>query len=73
MKHFIAARRFAPRLALAGVIASPALAFAAPVTVDTTDIVAQIAAGATAIAAIGIAVLSLYALGRCFKLVKTAF
>lgn len=53
--------------------ALPVVASAAPVTIETGDIVAQISAGATAISAIGIAVLSMYGLVKAFKLVKSAF
>lgn len=60
---------------LAGAALASVAAFsqAAPVTIDTGDVTAQIAAGATAISAIGIAVLSIYALGKCYKMVKSAF
>ncbi|WP_114155149.1 major capsid protein [Chromobacterium haemolyticum] len=61
---------------LAGVLvavgaATPA--FAAPVSIDTGDITSTISAGATAISAIGVAVLSIFALAKCYQLVKKAF
>lgn len=61
------------RVLAVSVATLPAMSFAAPVTIETGDIVAQISAGATAISAIGIAVLSMYGLVKAFKLVKSAF
>lgn len=61
------------RVLAVSVAALPAVSFAAPVTIETGEVVATIAAGATAISAIGVAVLSMVALVKSFKLVKAAF
>lgn len=41
--------------------------------IDTTGIVTTISTGATAISAIGVAVLSIFALAKCYQLIKKAF
>lgn len=48
-------------------------AMAAPVTVDTADITAQIGAGAAAITAVGVAVLGIYALAKSIQMIRKAF
>ncbi|MDE1716313.1 major capsid protein [Chromobacterium amazonense] len=51
----------------------PAFADAAPTSIDVTSVTTVIAQGAAAIAAIGIAILAIYALAKSFKLVQKAF
>ncbi|POA98612.1 hypothetical protein C2134_10945 [Chromobacterium sinusclupearum] len=52
----------------------PAFADAAPTgNIDVTSVTTVIAQGAAAIAAIGIAILAIYALAKSFKLVQKAF
>lgn len=50
-----------------------ASAYAAPQTIDTADIVAQIGVGSAAVAAIGIAVLGVIAVAASFKIIRRAF
>lgn len=56
----------------AALTAMAATSQAAAIAVDTSDIVSQISAGATAISAIGVAMLSVFALMKCYQLVKGA-
>lgn len=53
-----------------GAVALAGGAHADPVTIDTTDIVATISAGVTAISAIGVAVISLVVVIKLYKWVQ---
>jgi hypothetical protein len=66
------AAAFVGRPAVAGVVplAMAGGAHAAATTIDTTDIVATISAGVTAISAIGVAVISLVVVIKLYKWVQ---
>lgn len=55
----------------AALVSMAATSQAAVIAIDSTDVVAQIAGAATAIAAVGIAVLSIGALVKSYSLVKS--
>lgn len=65
--------QFKKYLVAGGASLAGASAMAAPTTIDITEVTAQITSGATAIAGIGVAVLAIYGLAKCFQLVKKAF
>lgn len=60
-------------LSAGALVAVSGSAMADTVSIDTTSITSTISGGAAAISAIGVAVLSIFALAKCYQLVKKAF
>lgn len=74
MKYIATAKKYGSRVLAAATLATTgSVAFAATTAIDTTDIIAQIAIGATAAAAVGGAVLGVIALVSSIKLVRRGF